>query len=116
LVGETFISVSRSAPAASLVIDDDLRRTGLAFRPDHEVDKLAMAMSLVASTRGVALLPACARNFLPSSVTSRPIRGDAPTIDLVVGYNKANTLPILKLFLSGLDELIGRVSKRMKEV
>ena len=74
-----------------------------------------MAMSLVASTRGVALLPAYARNFLPRSVTSRPIRGDAPTIDLVVGYNKANTSPILKLFLSRMDELIARVSKRIGE-
>ena len=88
-----------------------LFRSGLAIRPDHEVDNLAMAMSLVASTRGVALLPAYARNFLPGSVTSRPIRGDAPTIDLVVGYNKANTSPILKLFLSRMDELVARVSE-----
>ena len=48
-----------------------------------------MAMSLIASTGGVALLPAYAKNFLPWSVTSRPLEGEAPTIDLVVGYNKA---------------------------
>jgi LysR family hca operon transcriptional activator len=29
-----------------------------------------------------------------------------PTIDLAVGYSKANTSPILKLFLSRMDELI----------
>jgi LysR family transcriptional regulator, hca operon transcriptional activator len=34
-----------------------------------------------------------------------------PTIDLVVGYNKSNTSPILKLFLSRLDDLIVRVFK-----
>jgi LysR family hca operon transcriptional activator len=50
--------------------------------------------------------------MLPSSVISRPLRGDAPTIDLVVSYRKMNTSPILKLFLSRLDDLIARVSKK----
>ena len=50
-------------------------------------------------------LPAYALNFLPPSVTSRPLRGKGPTIDLVVGYNKANRSPILELFLSRLDEI-----------
>ena len=71
----------------------------------HRVDNLAMAMSLVASTRGVALLPAYAQNFLPWSVISRPLDGEAPTIDLVIGYNKANTSPILRLFLPRVGQL-----------
>jgi len=71
-----------------------------------------MAMSLVGSTRGVALFPAYAENFLPRSVTTRPLQGDAPTIDLVVGYNKANGSPILKQLLSRLDELVARVVKK----
>jgi LysR family hca operon transcriptional activator len=113
IVGETFISVSNTAPALRIVIDDYLERSNLGIRPDHEVDNLAMAMSLIASTRGVALLPAYAQNFMPWSVLSRPIKGNAPTIDLVVGYNKANTSRTLKLFLSRLDELIARVSKKL---
>jgi LysR family hca operon transcriptional activator len=113
IMGETFISVSKTAPTLRVVIDDYLKRSGIDIRPDHEVDNLAMAMSLVASTRGVALLPAYARNFLPWSVISRPIQGDPPTIDLVVGYNKANGSPILKLFLSRVDDLIARVSKKV---
>ena len=115
LAGETFISVSQTAPVLRVVIDDYLKRLNLAIKPDHEVDNLAMAMSLAASTRGVAFLPAYARNFLPWSVISRPIKGDAPTIDLVIGYNRANTSPTLKLFLSRLDELIARVSKRVSD-
>jgi LysR family hca operon transcriptional activator len=75
------------------------------LRPAHSVDNLAMAMSLIASIRGVALLPAYAKNFLPRSVTSRPLDGEAPTIDLVIGYNKTNTSPILGLFLSHVDKL-----------
>ena len=115
VVGETFISVSKTAPVLRVVIDDYLKRLNLDIKPDHEVDNLAMAMSLVASTRGVAFLPAYARDFLPWSVISRPIKGDAPTIDLVIGYNRANTSPTLKLFLSRLDELIARVSKRVSD-
>jgi LysR family hca operon transcriptional activator len=64
-----------------------------------------MAISLVASTRGVALLPVPAENFLPWSVISRPLKGEVPTIDLVVGYHKANTSPILKTFLSRIDDV-----------
>jgi LysR family hca operon transcriptional activator len=70
-----------------------------------------MAMSLVASTRGVALLPAYAQNFLTLSVTSRPLEGKAPSIDLVLGYHKANNSPLLRTFLSRVDEMIRHVSK-----
>jgi DNA-binding transcriptional LysR family regulator len=73
---------------------------------DHGVDDMAMAISLVASTRGLALMPAYAKNLLPGSVVSRPLEGEAPTIDLAVGYSKSNTSPILKLFASRLDELV----------
>ena len=112
LVGETFISVSNTAPVTRGVIDEYLRRSGMDIRPDHEADHLAMVMSLVASTRGVALMPAYAQHLLPWSVISRPLQGDVPTIDLVVGYSKMNTSPILKLFLSRIDDLIARVSKK----
>src|SRR5882757_3012053 len=110
VAGEIFITVSNTAPALRAVIDDYLERSNLGVSPDHEVDNLAMAMSLIASTRGVAFLPAYAKNFMPLSVVSRPLEGEAPTIDLVVGYNKANASPTLKLFLSRVDELIAGVS------
>jgi LysR family transcriptional regulator, hca operon transcriptional activator len=112
LVGETFVSVSNTAPVLRVVIDNYLKRSGINIAPDHEADHLAMGMSLIASTGGVGLLPAYAQNFLPSSVTSRPLKGDAPTIELVLGYKKSNESPILKLLLSRLDELVARVSKK----
>ena len=89
-----------------------MKRSGVDIRPDYKADHMAMEMSFVASTRGVALLAAYARNLLPSSLTSRPLPGDAPTIDLVVGYRRMNTSPILKLFLSRIDDLIARVAKK----
>src|SRR5436853_5987754 len=94
IAGETFISVSNTAPVLRTVIDDYLRRSGIDIKPNHEMDHLAMAVSLMASTHGVALLPAYAQNLLPRSVTSRPLLGDVPTIDLGVGYRKTNTSPI----------------------
>jgi LysR family hca operon transcriptional activator len=112
LVGETFVTVSDTAPVLRVVIDNYLKRSGINITPAHEVDHLAMGMSLIASTRGVGLLPAYAQNFLPWSVTSRPLKGDTPTIELVLGYKKSNQSPILKLLLSRLDELVARVSKK----
>src|SRR6202047_2870886 len=112
LVGETFVTVSDTAPVLRVVIDDYLKRSGTNITPAHEADHLAMGMSLIASTRGVGLLPAYAQNFLPSSVTSRPLKGDTPTIELVLGYKKSNESPILKLLLSRLDELVARASKK----
>jgi len=104
-VGEIFIGGSNKATVLRAVTEDYLRRCGLDVKLDHGVDNLAMAMSLVASTRGLALMPAYAKNLLPWSVVSRPLEGVAPVIDLVVGYSKANTSPILKLFLAKLEEL-----------
>jgi LysR family hca operon transcriptional activator len=114
LVGETFVTVSDTAPVLRGVIDNYLQRSGIKIRPAHEADHLAMGMSLIASTRGVGLLPAYAQNFLPRSVTSRPLQGEAPTVDLVLGYKKSNKSPILKLLLSRLDELVARVSKKAR--
>jgi LysR family hca operon transcriptional activator len=110
IVGETFIIPSKTAPTSRAVIEDYLKRSGLAIVPAHEVDNITHAMSMIASTGAVALLPAYPNNLLPWSVTSRPIRGDAPTIDLVVGYNKANRSPILKLFLSRVEDMSAQMS------
>ncbi|HEY3600052.1 MAG TPA: LysR family transcriptional regulator [Paraburkholderia sp.] len=109
LLGETFIAASNKATVLRAVIDRYLRQSKVDIAPAHGVDNLAMAMSLVASTGGVSLMPAYARNLLPASVVCRPLAGKTPTIELVVGYSKANASPILKLFLSRLDELADRM-------
>jgi LysR family transcriptional regulator, hca operon transcriptional activator len=111
LVGETFIGISEVPRVLRSVIRDYFKRAGIDITPSLEIDNYAMAISLVASTRGVALLPASAENSVPWSVVTRPIAGDAPTIDVVVGYHKANTSPILKTFLSRIDNLATRVQR-----
>ena len=110
LVGETFVIVSDTAPVLRVVIEDYLKRSRINIKPAHEADNVTMGISLIVSTRGVGLLPAYAQNFLPSSVTSRPLKGGTPTVELVLGYKKSNKSPILKLLLSRLDELVARVS------
>ncbi|NYH15848.1 LysR substrate-binding domain-containing protein [Paraburkholderia bryophila] len=106
LVGETFIMASNKAKVLHDVIERYLQESGVTLTPEHGVDNLAMAMSLVASTRGLALMPEYANNLLPWSVVSRPLEGDAPGVDLVIGYSRANTSPVLKLFLSRAEELV----------
>jgi LysR family hca operon transcriptional activator len=109
-VGETYIGISKVPRVLRGIIADYFAKRKLEIVPSFEIDNYAMAVSLVASTRGVALLPASARHFLPWSVVSRPLKGEAPTIDVAVGYHKANTSPILKRFLSRIDNLASTAS------
>jgi LysR family hca operon transcriptional activator len=112
IAGETFIGVSANrAPTLRAVIDDYARRTGLALKPEHQAENLAMAISLVASTGGICLLPLYAQNLLPKTVVGRPIQGAPPMVDLVLGYNEASTSPLLKFLLSKVEDLKFRVSK-----
>jgi LysR family transcriptional regulator, hca operon transcriptional activator len=116
IVGETFLIPSKTAPTSRLVIEDYLKRSGLDIIPDHEVDNITHAVSMIASTGAVALLPAYPNNLLPWSVTSRPLKGEPPTVDLVVGYHKANTSPILRTFLSRIDDLTTRISNKARDL
>jgi len=115
LAGETFIGMADQAPVLRSIIEDYIRRSGVDLKPTHKVEYLSMAMSLVASTRGVALLPDYARNFLTLSVISRPLAGAAPSIDLVLGYHKANNSPLLKTFLSRVDDMISHVAQNSEK-
>jgi LysR family hca operon transcriptional activator len=111
IVGETLIGVPAwNAPQLRAVTDRYAAQIGIDLTPDHEALNLSMAFSLIASTGGVGLLPLYARNLLPKSVISRPIRGAPPMIDLVLGYNEANTSPLLKFLLTKVDDLKFRVS------
>src|SRR5580698_2488602 len=104
-VSGTALSISGKPPALRRTIDRFLNENGIHIRPSHEVDNLGGVMSLIASTGGVALLPLYAKTFLPDAVTTRPLDGLGPKIDLSIGYRKANSSPILKLFLSRVDQL-----------
>ena len=82
IVGETFISV----PNTARVLAAGHRRLPEAVRHRHQTGlrsgPSSDEASLVASTRGIALLPVYAQNVLPMSLVSRPLAGDVSTIDL----------------------------------
>ncbi len=106
LEGEIFVGFTDVPHVLRAVVDEYLRRSGVDIVPTHRIDNFAMGISLVASTRGVALLPTYVEPLLPWSVVSRPLKGEPPTIDLAVGYRPDNPSPVLKSFLGGIDQLI----------
>lgn len=111
LEGLSFIAMGNKAKVLRSVIDDYLVQAGVEVTPAQFVDNPAMVMSLVASTRGVVLIPSYVEPLMPWSVVSRPLAGKTPLVDLVVGYSESNQSPILHLFLSHLDDLMARVNK-----
>jgi hypothetical protein len=102
---EPFIPMADNAKVLRQVIDAYLAKSGVEVDVVQSVDNPAMVMSLIASMRAITLIPAYVQNLMPWSVVSRPLKGEVPTIELVVVYSLGNTAPIVRLFLSRVDEL-----------
>ena len=107
--GENFIGISQTAPVLRPIVQDYIHGCRAKVIPAGEADYLSMAISLVSSTRGVALLPIYARALLPWSVISRPLTGIVPTVDLVLAYHKGNDARLIRLLASKVDEMAARV-------
>jgi LysR family hca operon transcriptional activator len=106
LEAEIFIGFSDVPHVLRAVVDRYFKDIGVNITPSQHIDNFAMGISLVASMRGVALLPAYVEPLLPWSVVSRPLKGKTPSIDLAVGYRPDNVSQVLKIFLAGIDQLI----------
>jgi LysR family transcriptional regulator, hca operon transcriptional activator len=102
---ETFLLPSNTAPAMRRLVLEYFNRAGVDLKPEHEVHNVVHAISMITSTRAVMLLPAYTKQFLPGSITTRPVNGEVPTLDLIIAYHKANNSPILKLLLSSVGKL-----------
>lgn len=76
-VGETFIGMADQAPVLRSLIEDYFRRSGIDLRPAHRVEYLSMAISVVASTGGLALVPDPA-TFLPGLLPAARLRAKPP--------------------------------------
>jgi LysR family hca operon transcriptional activator len=111
LARETYISPTRVAPALKAVIENYAAKSGVGLKPEYDAENLSSVLSLVTSTGGVTLMPLYVKLMLPSSVVIRRLQGHAPTIELVLGYNRSNTSALLKQFLARVDQLITRVAK-----
>jgi LysR family hca operon transcriptional activator len=110
VVNETFYLPSRAAPAVRRVVLEYFNRAGIDLKPEHEVHNVVHAISMITSTRGVMMLPAYTRRYLPETITTRPVKGEVPTLDLVIAHHKANKSPILKVLLAGAAKLVGTSS------
>jgi LysR family hca operon transcriptional activator len=105
LKDDPFIGFSDVPHVLRDVVSDYIKARGLRIEPAHRIDNFAMGISLVASTRGFAVLPSYVTNFLPWSVVNRPLSGEPPAIDLMLGYHRANSSPVLQALLRRLDDL-----------
>ena len=115
LGAETFIGISPVPRILRGVVYGYLERAGVFVAPRFEIDNFAMAMSLVQANDGVALLPASIEAYLPPTMVSRPLRGDQPTIDLMLGFRAGNGSPVLAKFLARVDELAARLRRGVTE-
>jgi LysR family hca operon transcriptional activator len=107
IANETFFLPSKSAPSVRRVVLEFFRRAGVDLKSEYEVHNVVHAISMITSTRGVMLLPAYTQRYLPETMTTRPVSGEAPTVDLILASHKANKSPILKLLLSKIGKLAG---------
>lgn len=105
VANETFCLPSKAAPAVRRVVLEYFSQAGIDLKPEYEVHNVVHAISMITSTRAVMMLPAYTQRFLPESLTTRPVQGEAPTLDLMIAYHKANKSPILKLLLSSAGKL-----------
>lgn len=107
-----FIHPAKTAPVLRSVINDYVEKVGITLKSTYEAENLSALMSLVESSGGVGLAPLYVKNMLIPSVVARPLQGKSPTIDLMMGYNKSNSTPLLKRFLSRADEIVEHVSQK----
>lgn len=112
LVRETFIAGStKLAPVLRAVVKEYAASAGISLNQEYDVENISGGMSLVASSGSLMLLPRYGTKMLVPSVVARPLAGEPPTVDLVMGYNKSNTSALLKRFLARADDLVAGVQK-----
>lgn len=116
MANEIYITPTRVAPALKATIESYAAKFGIVLRPRYDAENLSSVLSLVASTGGVTLLPLYVTLMLPSSIVVRPFHAPAPTIELVLGYSRSNTLPLLKRFIARSDQMIGAIAKANEDL
>jgi LysR family transcriptional regulator, hca operon transcriptional activator len=113
LARERFIAGStKLAPVLKSVVKEYAATSGLSLDQTYDVENISGGMSLVASSGNLMLLPAYVTKMLVPSVVARPLEGELPTVDLVMGYNKSNASALLKRFLARADDLVAGVQKQ----
>lgn len=102
----TFVGYTDTPHVLRGIVDRYLRDRNLAMAPTHFLDGYATGISLVASTKGVTLLPAYVKALLPASLVSRPLSDNGPVIEVAAGYRADNPSPVLAVFLRNIERLV----------
>ncbi|MDB6442601.1 LysR substrate-binding domain-containing protein [Pseudomonas sp. 21TX0197] len=105
LARETFIGCSEIPHVLRDVIAQYFASCNVQVSSSYWLDDYGTGISLISSTRGVAILPAYVEPLLPWTIVSRQLKGTRPTIDLAVGYRTDNQSPILKTFLENIEQI-----------
>jgi len=109
---EVYVSSSRTSPVLQSVIEEYATTAGITLKAKYEGENISSAMSLVASSGGVTLVPNYAQNMLTPNVVARALEGIPPKVDLVLGYAEANPSLLLRRLLTRVNDLIVSVQNQ----
>lgn len=103
---DSFVGYANAPHVLRAIVNRYFSERGLVMRPTHFLDGYATGISLVASTRGVTLLPQYVETLLPTSLVSRPLVDNGPVIEVAAAYRADNPSPVLAVFLRNIDRLV----------
>lgn len=98
---EKFITVAdQHSPILHALVDNYFKAANTQISSAFEAENLMMALSLISSMGGVALLPEYTQQLYPTGVVSVPLRGHVPTIELALAYHPDNHNSALEALLT----------------
>jgi DNA-binding transcriptional LysR family regulator len=108
LASERFILFPRAhAPGYYDALVAIFRDAGLEPTIVQETRRLHTALSLVATGRGVSLMPKCVARLGRPGVVCRALRPPVPDTEIGLVYNPASRSQILRAFVAVVDEVFG---------
>jgi len=81
------------------------RQAGLDPTIVQETTRLHTALSLVATGRGISLMPKCVERLKRPGIVCRPLRGPVPDTEMGVAYDPSNRSRLLRAFVAVVDEV-----------
>ena len=106
LRGERFVLFPRPhAPGYYDALVAICRQAGLEPTIMQETTRLHTALSLVASGRGVSLMPKCVGHLRRPGVVCRALYPPVPDTEMGIAYNGADPSPLLRGFVTVVDEV-----------
>lgn len=106
LDGERFILFPRShAPGYYDTLVATCRQAGFEPTIMQETKRLHTALGLVASGRGVSLMPKCVGRLRRPGIVCRALHPPLPDTEMGIAYNAANPSRLLRGFVTVVDEV-----------